>query len=263
MIKNDNYPMREAIRLTKLWQEHGPNTYPLDIDKLIEGAIQTSDFCGSLKTIREKFESFEGCLIRVSGEDSWNILLNEAVSNERRLRFTHAHELGHFMCHREKQNCFEDNVNSLNDFDKNIELEANIFASWLLMPANIVRSEFSKENWDTTTLCKLGIRFECSLQASALRYVDVFQDKSVAFIVSRDGIVLWGTKSKNAPYVTSLRFGDDLPEGSNAKSAWKNRSDESVLVESEGVWSKYKTATESQYFDSSGLGYQYTCIIFE
>jgi hypothetical protein len=110
MIKNDNYPMREAIRLTKLWQEHGPNTYPLDIDKLIEGAIQTSDFCGSLKTIREKFESFEGCLIRVSGEDSWNILLNEAVSNERRLRFTHAHGLGHFMCHREKQNCFEDNV---------------------------------------------------------------------------------------------------------------------------------------------------------
>jgi hypothetical protein len=131
------------------------------------------------------------------------------------------------------------------------------------MPANIVRSEFSKENWDTTTLCKLGIRFECSLQASALRYVDVFQNKSVAFIVSRDGIVLWGTKSKNAPYVTSLRFGDDLPEGSNAKSAWKNRSDEYVLVESEDVWSKYKTATESQYFDISGLGYQYTCISFE
>ena len=56
--------MKEANRLTRLWQDHGPNTYPLDISKLIDGALQNSDFTGELKTTIGSYGSFESCLVK-------------------------------------------------------------------------------------------------------------------------------------------------------------------------------------------------------
>ena len=190
-------PKKEAIRLTKLWQQYGPNTYPLDLDELVKGAILTSDFSDELAIDRQRFNSFEGSLVRTSGARKWTILLNLQVRNARRRRFTFAHELGHFMCHRELHNKFEDSEETLNDFSDKIENEANVFASWLLMPANLLRSEFGSIQWETEAVREIGNRFECSLQASALRYVRL-SAKPIAFVVSRDGMILWAAKSDSA-----------------------------------------------------------------
>jgi len=255
-------PTKEAIRLTNLWQKHGPNTYPLDIDALIKGAIRDSDFNGRLVTKRDRFDSFEGCLVRSKNTEDWTILLNDRVENKRRQRFTHAHELGHFMCHRGLQDTFEDSEENLNDFKDEKELEANRFASWLLMPANVIREEFSGFRWNTDTLCAIGTRFECSLQASALRIVEL-SPKPIAFTVSRDGMILWACKSASAPYMTAFRFGDELPACSHALASHR-----AGLPCSEGdqvgfAWCDSMQAQESQYFDTSGRGYQYTCIEFD
>ena len=133
MTTNNCLSTKEAIRLTKFWQDHGPNTYPLDIQQLIDGALDSSGFCGELKTKTKDFDSFEGCLVRTKKTEKWTILLNGQTENKRRLRFTYAHELGHFMCHRNLQDRFEDNSKTLNNFADGIEAEANSFASWLLM----------------------------------------------------------------------------------------------------------------------------------
>lgn len=255
-------PNSEAIRLTQLWQEHGPNTYPLDIAGLIDGAIQRSGFRGSLKTRKRRFSSFEGCLVRAKNTDRWTILLNEKVRNKRRLRFTHAHELGHFMCHREMRDRFVDDEESLNDFHDAIETEANVFASWLLMPANLLRNEFARDRWTTDTLRKIGNRFECSLQASALRYVEL-SSKPTAFVVSRDGIILWACKSDTAPFMSSYCFGDPLPKGSPALTASNSGVCSGAPERSEYSWNEFQQSTETQYFDTSGHGYQYTCIEFD
>lgn len=253
--------MKEANRLTRLWQDHGPNTYPLDISKLIDGALQNSDFGGELKTKIGSYDSFEGCLVKTKNTDKWTILLNSEIENKRRQRFTYAHELGHFMCHRGLRDHFEDSEETLNDFRDEVETEANIFASWLLMPANLLRDEFGGINWNTSSLCEIGNRFECSLQASALRFVGL-SSKPVAFIVSRDGVVIWGSKSKSAPYMSSFCFGDELPKDSPALAAHLN-GDSCALPQEFGVsWNECRKAQESQYFDYSGRGYQYTCIEF-
>jgi hypothetical protein len=55
-------PTKEAIRLTNFWQKFGPNTYPLNIQRLIEGAIHSSSFDGRLETEVGSFDSFEGAL---------------------------------------------------------------------------------------------------------------------------------------------------------------------------------------------------------
>lgn len=262
MEKKTTDPKKEAIRLTNIWQQHGPNTYPIDVDALVNGVILSNDFPDQLVIDRQRFDSFEGSLVRTNGTRKWTMLLNTRVSNGRRRRFTFAHELGHFMCHRELRDKFEDSEDSLNDFRDEIETEANVFASWLLMPANLLRNEFHGAAWKTETLRAIGNRFECSLQACALRFVQLCS-KPVAFVVSRDGMIIWATKSKSAPYMSSYCFGDELPDGSHALASYQNGDEDTVRKAVEPVWNDTRRAFESQYFDSSGQGYQYTCIEFQ
>lgn len=261
MTKISSPPMKEANRLTRLWQDHGPNTYPLDISQLIDGALQYSNFSGELKTKIGSYDSFEGCLVKTKNTEKWTILLNSRIENKRRQRFTYAHELGHFMCHRGLRDRFEDSDETLNDFKDEIETEANVFASFLLMPANLLRDEFSGIGWNTDSLREIGNRFECSLQASALRFVGL-SSKPVAFVVSRDGMVIWASKSKSAPFVSAFCFGDELPNNSQALAAYRNAESCTLPQDSGLCWNEYYNAQESQYFDYSGRGYQYTCIEF-
>jgi hypothetical protein len=261
-MKANGFPAKEAIRLTKFWQNLGPNTYPLDIDQLIAGIINSDSFDGELITHRGDYDSIEGCLVKTEGSSVWNILLNNRVSNKRRLRFTHAHELGHFMCHRHIKDTFEDGEGSLNNFTVDIEYEANLFAATLLMPANIIRTEFGNVNWSIDVLCELGNRFECSLQASALRFMKIHH-KPAAFVVSRDGMVLWATKSSSAPYMSAYSFGHELPVNSSAFSYQNTKENCSEPIYSEYAWNDYDGSYETHYFDGSGEGYQYTCIRFE
>lgn len=255
-------PKKEAIRLTQLWQQYGPNTYPINLDELVKGTILTSGFSDTLIIDQKRFDSFEGSLVRTNGTRKWTMLLNTNVTNGRRRRFTFAHELGHFMCHRELRSSFKDSDETLNDFRDVIETEANVFASWILMPANLIRSEFNGIQWTTDALQEIGTRFECSLQASALRYVGL-SSRPIAFVVSRDGVILWSTKSEAAPFMPRYRFGDELPEGSHALNCYHAR-DASVERQAVGpVWNDYQHAFESQYFDVSGRGFQYTCIEFQ
>ncbi|MEP4645479.1 MAG: ImmA/IrrE family metallo-endopeptidase, partial [Lentilitoribacter sp.] len=206
-----NFPKKHANRLTSLWQEVGPNEYPLDIEILIDQLFSGDDFDSRLSVAFEKFDSIEGCLRRVQDTNQWLIAINSNIKNSRRLRFTLAHELGHFMCHRKLKNDFEDDLDTLSNYNSHLEYEANVFASHLLMPANIIRSKFSDLRWDVENLKNLGNYFECSLQASAIRYIEL-SNKPIAFVVSRDGMICWACKSSNAPYMTSYRFGDEMPK---------------------------------------------------
>lgn len=255
-------PKKAAIQLTSLWQRFGRNTYPIDLDELVNGAILTSNFSDNLKVDRRKFDGFEGALVQTKGTRNWTLLLNTEISNIRRQRFTFAHELGHFMCHRKFRCQFKDSEDSLNDFQDEFERQANVFASWLLMPANLLRDEFGTAHWKIETLQAIGIRFECSLQASALRYVEL-SSRPIAFVVSRDGTILWAVKSKSAPYLTSYCFGDELPEGSHALECKLNGEASAERKMVGPIWNDDRHAFESQYFDQSGRGFQYTCIEFQ
>ena len=190
-------------------------------------------------------------------------MLNSEIENKRRQRFNYAHELGHFMCHLRLRDRFEDGEETLNDFRDEIETEAeaNVFASWLLMPANILRDEFNGIGWNTVSVSETGNRFECFLQASALRFFSLF-DRPIAFVVSRDGMIIWGTKSKSAPYMSAFCLGGELPPDSHAHVAHMNGGACSTAQEFGFSWSDAYNAWESQYFDYSGRGYQHTCIEF-
>lgn len=77
-------------------------------------------------------------LIRKSGEDNYEIKINRYESRERQ-RFTLAHEIAHYLLHREKidvrgKEGLRDDVLYRSGEPKNVEFEANRLAAEIVMP---------------------------------------------------------------------------------------------------------------------------------
>ena len=76
--------------------------------------------------------------------DSKTIVINEQIAGQDgRMHFTAAHELGHLILHaNETKKCKE--IDNYPKEDRNIEMEADLFASFLLMPTSNVKNAFFK-----------------------------------------------------------------------------------------------------------------------
>lgn len=96
-----------------------------------------------------------------------------------RVRYTIAHELGHYDLHRDKSDLFVDKqliYRSQQSGDTpekfQMEQEANVFASALLMPSNLLRKEVERANLDLASddaIQKLAKKFEVSTTAMTIR----------------------------------------------------------------------------------------------
>ncbi len=102
------------------------------------------------------------------------ILLDESLLNSKsdgRLRFTAAHELAHWLIHQEiymgsVEVAAKMNHSSSNS-DKQTETQADILASYLLMPKNQLKKAFYKTNGDKVV--ELSKLFGVSKQAMKIR----------------------------------------------------------------------------------------------
>ena len=76
--------------------------------------------------------------------DSKTIVINEQIAGQDgRMHFTAAHELGHLILHaNETKKCKE--IDNYPKEDRNIEMEADLFASFLLMPTSSIKEAFFK-----------------------------------------------------------------------------------------------------------------------
>lgn len=99
----------------------------------------------------------------------WVIRVNKN-HNVRRQRFTIAHELGHYMMHRNKSEAFTDEIFFRSERKDAIEYRANEFASHLLMPEARVRGAISG---GTKNLKVLADRFGVSSMAMKARVQDL------------------------------------------------------------------------------------------
>jgi Zn-dependent peptidase ImmA (M78 family) len=96
-----------------------------------------------------------------------------------RRRFTIAHELGHYELHRHKSHLFLDKqfiyrsqVSGANPVTQAMEKEANLFASIILMPTDLVRKEVDKIQIDLSSgqaINDLAKIFEVSATAMSVR----------------------------------------------------------------------------------------------
>lgn len=142
---------------------------------------------------REALDSHEARLVLSSsaGDVKGIITVGTDESYETRSKFSIAHELGHFELHRDHTD-FNCNVIALNEwFSKQkamqMEVEANCFASELLMPAKFIKPLIKNKPPSLTLIKQISEQFQTSHTASAIKFIEhteeacalVFFDKTM------------------------------------------------------------------------------------
>lgn len=160
-------------------------TLPIDVDlvrQMLPGTPLGKDVTAIKPPIDAPWEGCEGALVRnPDDEREWGIFLNPKARPERK-RFTVAHELGHFVLHRHLRpsfNCDKENIHSGIDTLKEIEREADDFASNLLMPGDMLRDRIEGKRIDFRLAGALAKEFGVSLEAMCIRIVKFTEQRAV------------------------------------------------------------------------------------
>lgn len=167
-------------------------------------------------------KGFEGGLITDTDRSEGIILVNED-SHDYRKNFTLGHELGHFLipthmpdkdgrflCSREDMALLSA---SENDRRARMEVEANQFASLLLIPPPALRRELGSSSPDLTRLVQLANKFEVSKRAMARAYTE-YHEQPVAVVAVKDGQVIATYRNKvRFPFIQPS-IGAAVPAGS-------------------------------------------------
>ena len=245
-------PGTAAIRLTH-WldaaEAAGLQRFPVEVSQLALHVGQELKWPDPIITVAPAdIASFEGGLFPVDGQ-GWALLYNKALKSSGRVRFTQAHELGHYLLHRLSQTAFEcsqaDMVHWGPD-QRAIEAEADDFASNLLMPMKQFRAATSVVAIDFDILSDASTKFGVSLTAASLRWIRS-TDQSAILVLSRDGFMDWSVSSdkarSNGAFFKTKGRAVELPEGSIA-------ADETVEFCRAGERKSLKTWFEHAHSDA-------------
>ena len=166
----------------------------------------------------EEIQGFFGCLVKQG--DTFGIIYSSRFNNEGFVRFTVAHELGHYFLPLHPELLFPqgDGIHhSHNGFTSSDihELEADHFAAGLLMPRHLFSKALFKESIPGFHAIEaLSEKCKTSITATAIRYA-TFADYPVALIVSSNNRIEYSfmsdemkTKIRGASWLTK---GEGIP----------------------------------------------------
>lgn len=146
----------------------------------------------------QHLDNADGKIIR--GRKRTIIKVNSSLLYPSRIRFTVAHELGHYFLH-EKLEVHTDNSRTLNWFNvenqmqRGIqEFEANDFASELLMPEKVFREFIEGKSFGPDLIRELSKRFHTSLTSVVYRMITLDIAPVLVVFIS-DGVVRYWRKS--------------------------------------------------------------------
>lgn len=197
-------PQRAAIQLYKIIEafSRGLNVspFPVDVEQIALGVAEQFKWRDPItQIIPADIPGFEGALVPNDRGDKWALLYNESIASPGRIRFTMAHELGHYCLHRLQRQVFQCSEKDMTDWsnaDKNIEAQADVFASYLLMPLADFRAQVTAPV-DFEFLGRCADRYGVSLTAAVLKWLS-FTDEKAVLIQHNDGFIDWSISSEAA-----------------------------------------------------------------
>jgi hypothetical protein len=198
-------PSKAAYRLTHLLNTvsaaHGDPRFPVDVVALAKGAAEIFRWDDPITNIESAdIKSFEGALFPNDTRSKWMLLYNQTLKSAGRIRFTQAHELGHYLLHRQDRidgfQCATQDMVSLTEQEASMEAQANAFAATLLMPLDDFRQS-AQDGADFEMLAQCADRYGVSLTAAALRWID-HTDQCAVLISHTDGFINWSISSRSA-----------------------------------------------------------------
>jgi Zn-dependent peptidase ImmA (M78 family) len=178
------------------------------------------------------------------------ITVSTAIQDQKRRRFSIAHELGHFELHRGNQElliCQNQDIQEAlhKDLSNKLEKEANQFASELLMPKRFFAPLCLAEEPSLLYITSLANKFMTSLTATALKYIE-FCNEPVAIIFSQHNKIQWFQGSADFD-----RLRDDL----NFFIKWEGFLDPDTLtgkLSKDSNYPKKKTRTPASSWFTHG-----------
>ena len=161
-----------------------------------------------------------GCLARLVRKGKRGIVRTHiGIREEGRKRFAIAHELGHWFLHEAESQFFICTGEDMRDYKGSpMEVEANLFASELLMPTNLFRPLAENADPRLTTVKTLAGTFNTSLTATGMKFVELNRHECV-LVLSTNGAVSW-SKQKGARSGLRIEKGMRLHQESLAIHAW-------------------------------------------
>ena len=208
-------PTGWGIQLSKLWIASG-QAFPVDV-KLLALEVTKQRFTDPVSlVVPHGVAGIDGMLSKRAKKSDWCISYDEDVVVPGRINFTLAHELGHYFCHRQRQAEFRCSQGEILDYDGDasgkMEKEANVFASYLLMPATDFRQQIDGQTITLELLGRVAERYQTSFTATALKWLEITGEAAM-LVVARDEFVCWSYPSKLAASRRAwLVLGTPVPE---------------------------------------------------
>lgn len=212
-------PKARANFLVRAW---GPN-FPVRVKEI---ALEyTKRFADPIAMVVEaQVATFEGALYYRDKSDHWVILFNPDIREDGRINFTLGHEFGHYLNHRQlirvgggMIECGQQAVLGIDtDVARKVELEADEFASYLLMPIDDFRRQTDRQKMTLDLLSHCADRYAVTFTAAARKWIEFTPERAV-LVVGIDDHVLWSRSSASA-FASYIYFkkGTPLPAGSLA-----------------------------------------------
>ena len=152
-------PTRPVEGPLQVIARHHADAPPVDLDKIAHEL--------GLKIYAEQLEDgVFGKLVRDSNVPSGFSIHVNAYDSPARKRFTIAHEISHYILHKDLINVeIVDMTMYRSMLSSEYETQANRLAAEILMPANLVKREFANDQ-DVTSLAR---KFDVSLAAMEIR----------------------------------------------------------------------------------------------
>lgn len=198
----------------------------LTIEKDLPIPVPIEELCSQLD-ISEiaglETEGFEGSLLTDGSRSSGIILVNKKRPRTRQ-RFSIGHELGHFLIPTHIPNaegrflCSRDDMRMLsakeNDRRARMEVEANRFASLILIPPPAFRQDLKNSTEaDLTHMVSLARRYDVSKEAMARTYANYHNEK-IAILISKDGKIVRSYRNSTSFPFIQPSIGQKIPNGS-------------------------------------------------
>lgn len=148
-----------------------------------------------------------GCLARLVRKGNRGIIRTDVrIREEGRKRFAIAHELGHWFLHETESQIFVCTAEQMRDYKGSpVEVEANLFASELLMPTALFRPLAHDAEPRLEQIKALAETFNTSLTATGMKFVDANKHECI-LVLSTNSSVVWSKQQKD-------RFGLRIEKG--------------------------------------------------
>lgn len=147
-------------------------------------------------------DGFDGVLVRRADRSKGIIAINSGIREDGRKRFAICHEIGHFILPghgTDRCICKSEDIESWRKGAPEHEIEANEFASELLLPYKEIKPFVRQKSLTIAIAQDVSTEFQSSLTAASLKCVEVTEERC-AVVFSVAGSIKWFRRNDNFHY---------------------------------------------------------------